>query len=64
MQTGEWVTVKTADGPRRKGKVLAVETFSEGVMFLVALDDYPKGVWFFNEKNDPDGIFVEPLQGD
>ena len=61
MNVNERVTVKTDGGPRRPGVVLAIETFSEGTMYLVALDDYPLGIWFFNEKESPDGIFVEKL---
>ncbi|MFR0519086.1 hypothetical protein QTL54_19180, partial [Klebsiella michiganensis] len=30
-----------------------------GVMYLVSLEDYPLGIWFFNENGHPDGIFVE-----
>jgi len=29
-------------------------------MYLVALEDYPLGIWFFNEGDHPEGIFVEP----
>lgn len=61
MKLHERVTVKTDGGPRRKGTIHAIEEFSEGVMYLVALDDYPTGIWFFNETSHPDGIFVEPL---
>ena len=60
MKVNERVTVKTDGGPRRQGTVLAVEEFSEGTMFLVALEDYPLGIWFFNESSHEDGIFVEP----
>jgi hypothetical protein len=28
-------------------------------MYLVSLEDYPLGIWFFNETGHPDGIFVE-----
>ncbi|KHN92554.1 hypothetical protein KKH3_25810 [Pectobacterium actinidiae] len=45
---------------RREGTILAVETFQEGIMYLVALKDYPAGVWFFNEVDSKDGTFVEP----
>ncbi|MEN5015875.1 protein DsrB [Erwinia sp. Eh17-17] len=60
MKVNERVTVKTDGGPRREGTVLAVEDFSEGTMYLVALPDYPLGIWFFNEVGHDDGIFVEP----
>lgn len=60
MKVGDRVSVKTDGGPRRTGIILAVEPFSEGTMFLVALEDYPQGVWFFNESSHQDGIFVEP----
>lgn len=60
MKVNERVTVKTDGGPRREGTILAVEDFSEGTMFLVALEDYPLGIWFFNEVGHDDGIFVEP----
>jgi len=43
--------------------ILAVEEFNEGIMYLVALDDYPAGVWFFNEIDSRDGTFVELRQG-
>lgn len=62
MKVNERVTVKTDGGPRRVGTVLAVEDFSEGTMFLVALEEYPLGIWFFNEVGHDDGIFVEPQQ--
>ncbi|EXU76246.1 MULTISPECIES: protein DsrB [Erwinia] len=61
MQVNDRVTVKTDGGPRRQGTVLAAEDFSEGTMFLVSLDDYPSGIWFFNETGNEDGLFVEPL---
>lgn len=60
MKVNERVTVKTDGGPRRAGTVLAVENFSEGIMYLVALEEYPLGIWFFNEVGHDDGIFVEP----
>ncbi|WP_435926942.1 protein DsrB [Dryocola sp. BD613] len=62
MNINDRVTVKTDGGPRRSGVVLAVEQFSEGTMYLVSLEDYPLGIWFFNETGHPDGIFVEQLQ--
>ena len=55
MQVNDRVTVKTDGGPRRSGVVLAIESF----MYLVSLEDYPLGIWFFNENGHPDGIFVE-----
>ncbi|ARF49973.1 MULTISPECIES: protein DsrB [Pantoea] len=60
MKVDDRVSVKTDGGPRRIGTILAVEPFNEGTMFLVALDDYPQGIWFFNENNHRDGVFVEP----
>lgn len=27
-------------------------------MYLVSLEDYPLGIWFFNEAGHQDGIFV------
>jgi len=62
MNINDRVTVKTDGGPRRSGVVLAVEQFSEGTMYLVSLEDYPLGIWFFNEMGHPDGIFVEQLE--
>ena len=49
MQVNDRVTVKTDGGPRRSGVVLAIEQFNEGTMYLVSLEDYPMGIWFFNE---------------
>lgn len=62
MKVNDRVTVKTDGGLRRPGVVLAIEEFSEGTMYLVALDDYPLGIWFFNEISHPDGIFVEVVE--
>jgi len=64
MKVNDLVSVKTDGGPRRIGKIVEVEEFSEGVMYLVTLDDYPNGVWFFNEIDSRDGTFVEPYHGD
>ncbi|AOR65946.1 MULTISPECIES: protein DsrB [Pectobacterium] len=60
MKVNDLVTVKTDGKARREGVVLAVETFQEGIMYLVALNDYPAGIWFFNEVDSKDGTFVEP----
>ncbi|AFI89850.1 protein DsrB [Pectobacterium parmentieri] len=60
MKVNDLVTVKTDGKARREGVVLAVETFQEGIMYLVALKDYPAGIWFFNEVDSKDGTFVEP----
>ncbi|QHQ16072.1 protein DsrB [Pectobacterium parmentieri] len=60
MKVNDLVTVKTDGKTRREGVVLAVETFQEGIMYLVALKDYPAGIWFFNEVDSKDGTFVEP----
>jgi hypothetical protein len=59
MKVNDLVTVKTDGGPRRKGTILEIETFNEGTMYLVSLEDYPGGVWFFNEIGNHEGIFVE-----
>lgn len=59
IKVNDEVAVKTDGGSCRYGRVLTVESFNEGVMYLVALKDYPQGVWFFNEKDHRDGVFVE-----
>ncbi|QCR35628.1 protein DsrB [Nissabacter sp. SGAir0207] len=64
MKVNDVVTVKTDGGPRREGVILAVEQFNEGVMYLVKLEDYPTGIWFFNEVDSLDGTFVEPKAQD
>lgn len=46
MKVNDRVSVKTDGGPRRVGTILAMEPFNEGTMFLVALEDYPLGIWF------------------
>lgn len=61
MKVNDRVSVKTDGGPRREGRILEVEEFVEGTMYLVALDDYPNGIWFFNEADSKDGTFVEAL---
>ena len=61
MQVDEWVSVKTSGGSPRTGKILAVESFSEGTMYLVALEHYPRGIWFFNENAAAEGIYVQPV---
>ncbi|EHD22059.1 MULTISPECIES: protein DsrB [Brenneria] len=59
MKVNDLVTVKTDGRTRREGVILAAEEFQEGTMYLVALEDYPAGVWFFNEVESKDGTFVE-----
>lgn len=49
MKVNDRVIVKTDGGSRRFGVVLVVEEFSEGIMYLVSLEDYSFGIWFFNE---------------
>lgn len=60
MQINDTVYVKTDAEEPREGRILLIEPFSEGVMYLVALPEYPEGIWFFNEKEGGDGIFITP----
>ncbi|HCM61831.1 MAG TPA: hypothetical protein DIT05_04695 [Morganella sp. (in: Bacteria)] len=60
MQINDTVYVKTDSDVPREGKILLIEPFSEGIMYLVSLPEYPSGIWFFNEKEGSDGVFVTP----
>ncbi|HAS8352417.1 TPA: protein DsrB [Vibrio vulnificus] len=60
MQIDDTVYVKTDADEPREGRILLIEPFSEGVMYLVALPEYPEGIWFFNEKEGGDGVFITP----
>lgn len=60
MQIDDTVYVKTDADEPREGRILLIEPFSEGVMYLVALPEYPEGIWFFNEKEGEDGVFITP----
>ncbi len=60
MQINDTVYVKTDSDSPREGKILLIEPFSEGIMYLVSLPEYPEGIWFFNEKEGGDGVFVTP----
>ncbi|WP_205516666.1 protein DsrB [Morganella morganii] len=60
MQIDDTVYVKTDTDEPREGRILLIEPFSEGVMYLVALPEYPEGIWFFNEKEGGDGVFITP----
>ncbi|HGY2265051.1 protein DsrB [Morganella morganii] len=60
MQINDMVYVKTDAEEPREGRILLIEPFSEGVMYLVALPEYPEGIWFFNEKEGGDGVFITP----
>ncbi|EGT3624568.1 protein DsrB [Morganella morganii] len=60
MQINDTVYVKTDADEPREGRILLIEPFSEGVMYLVALPEYPDGIWFFNEKEGGDGVFITP----
>ncbi|MEM7873949.1 protein DsrB [Morganella morganii] len=60
MQINDTVYVKTDAEEPREGRILLFEPFSEGVMYLVALPEYPEGIWFFNEKEGGDGVFITP----
>ncbi len=62
MKVNDRVTVKTDGGPRRVGTVLAIDQFYEGTMYLVSLEEYPAGIWFFNEADSKDGTFVELIK--
>ncbi|EJD6045963.1 MULTISPECIES: protein DsrB [Providencia] len=62
MNINDRVYVKTDGEERREGTILLIEPFNEGVMYLIALPDYPEGIWFFNEKEGDEGIFVTPIE--
>lgn len=61
MKINDRVYVKTDGQENREGTILLIEPFNEGVMYLVSLPDYPGGIWFFNEKESKEGIFVTPM---
>ncbi|EPL9569648.1 protein DsrB [Providencia rettgeri] len=58
MNINDRVYVKTDGQEPREGTILLIEPFNEGVMYLIALPDYPEGIWFFNEKEGNEGTFV------
>nr|WP_172602601.1 protein DsrB [Morganella morganii] len=60
MQINDTVYIKTDANEPREGRILLIEPFSEGVMYLVALPEYPDGIWFFNKKEGGDGVFITP----
>ncbi|MEQ4626060.1 protein DsrB [Providencia manganoxydans] len=62
MKIHDRVYVKTDGQERREGKILLIEPFNEGGMYLVSLPDYPGGIWFFNEKEGGKGVFVTPIE--
>lgn len=62
MKIHDRVYVKTDGQERREGKILLIEPFNEGTMYLVSLPDYPGGIWFFNEKEGGMGVFVTPVE--
>ncbi|HBO23586.1 MULTISPECIES: protein DsrB [unclassified Providencia] len=61
MKINDRVYVKTDGQARREGTILLIEPFNEGVMYLISLPEYPGGIWFFNEKESTEGIFVTPI---
>ncbi|MEX6002679.1 protein DsrB [Providencia vermicola] len=60
MKINDRVYVKTDGQERREGKILLIETFNEGIMYLVSLPEYPGGIWFFNEKEGEMGYLSVP----
>ncbi|HCR4050073.1 TPA: protein DsrB [Proteus mirabilis] len=62
MNVNDHVVVKTDGCEDRKGTILLIEEFNEGIMYLVSLPEYPNGIWFFNEKECGEGTFVRPVQ--
>lgn len=59
MKINDRVTVKTNGGPCHLGTVLAVEHYNKSVMYLVALEDYPIGIWFFDDIDHTKGVLIE-----
>lgn len=64
MKINDRVYVKTDGEHIRQGTILLIEPFSEGNMYLVSLPDYPGGIWFFNEKEGEEGIFVTSIDNE
>ncbi|MBO1916343.1 protein DsrB [Providencia rettgeri] len=62
MNINDRVYVKTDGEERREGTILLIEPFNEGVMYLIALPDYPEGIWFFNEKKAMKGFLLRQLK--
>ncbi|PPI86747.1 hypothetical protein [Candidatus Pantoea edessiphila] len=54
MQIGDYVIVKTEGIKNRIGKILAIEPepFKKSKMYLIILEDFPIGIWFFEEMNN------------
>ncbi|MBK4775450.1 hypothetical protein [Candidatus Pantoea edessiphila] len=51
MKIGDYVTIKCECNYNDTGRIIAIETFNKKPMYLIILEDYPIGVWFFNEGN-------------
>ncbi|CAJ0991945.1 protein DsrB [Pantoea sp. Nvir] len=58
MKINDRVTIRTRSSLKRIGIILAIEHFNGSIMYLVALEDYPLGIWFFNESHHPEGIWI------
>lgn len=61
MQINDQVVVTCHDSCPRRGVLRAIATRNDGVMYLVALDDFPLGIWFFNDGDRSDNVRVEPV---
>lgn len=62
MKVNDRVTVKTDGGPRRLAWYWQLRSLVKAIMYPVSLEDYPLGIWFFNEAGHQDGIFVEKAE--
>ncbi|MFS1539027.1 MAG: hypothetical protein ACL7BU_10370 [Candidatus Phlomobacter fragariae] len=58
MKINDSILVK-ADGDQiREGIIRLIELFNEGIMYLIELSEYAKGIWFFNGSIAGVGTYV------
>ncbi|PPI88200.1 hypothetical protein CRV12_00995 [Candidatus Pantoea edessiphila] len=51
MKIDDDVTIKFEGCCDRNGKITAIESFNAKKMYLIILEDYPIGIWFFDDSN-------------
>ncbi|WP_136132288.1 hypothetical protein [Candidatus Pantoea edessiphila] len=57
MKIGDHITITSPGSSNKIGRILTIiESINNRKMYLVMLEDYPIGIWFFEEINSEKNI--------
>ncbi|MXP50902.1 hypothetical protein [Pantoea sp. SoEX] len=61
MKIGDYISITCEGNHIKKGNIIAIETFNNKIMYLIMLERYPIGVWFYETELRCSSGFIKAI---